>query len=123
MCIFCDYLAKDCDIIFQNEHVFVIYDHFPVSKGHALIMTKRHVKTYFEINEKELIDLNEAINQMKAILDDLYSPDGYNIGMNCGVAAGQSVMHLHIHLIPRYTFDCKNPKGGVRGVIPGKQKY
>lgn len=123
MCIFCDYLANNKQIIFQNDSVFVIYDHFPVSLGHTLIITKRHIQTYFEINQKELIDINKAIIQMKRILDDDYSPNGYNIGINCGVAAGQSIMHLHIHLIPRYKNDCENPKGGVRGVILGKQKY
>jgi diadenosine tetraphosphate (Ap4A) HIT family hydrolase len=88
-----------------------------------LIITKRHIKDIFQANDFELKDIREAIFEMKNRIDKTFNPDGYNVGTNCGQAAGQSVMHLHIHLIPRYKFDCVNPKGGVRGVIPGKQNY
>ncbi|XMB72666.1 HIT family protein [Mycoplasmatota bacterium WC30] len=123
MCIFCNKLQENIDIIYQNESVYVIYDGFPVSEGHMLIITKRHIENYFETNIQEVKNIDSAIKHMKTRLDELYHPDGYNIGINNGVAAGQSVMHLHIHLIPRYENDCLNPKGGVRGVKPGKRFY
>ncbi len=109
--------------IYENNHVYAILDGFPVSKGHTLIITKRHVGNYFSLNSDELKSIDEALKHMKNQLDDLYHPDGYNIGINNGEAAGQTVMHLHVHLIPRYKGDMPNPRGGVRGVIPGKQKY
>ena len=123
MCIFCDKLKDKTDIVFENKSVFVFYDHFPVSKGHCLIIPKRHIPDYFSLNQEELMDIDEAIHQMKTVLDQQFQPDGYNIGINNGMAAGQTVMHLHVHLIPRYEHDCENPRGGVRGVIPGKQNY
>lgn len=123
MCLFCERYAKKDNIIYENKTAFVINDGFPVSKGHCLIITKRHVLDYFQANRLELEDINNAIAYMKKQLDETLNPDGYNIGVNCGKTAGQSIMHLHVHLIPRYEFDCNNPKGGVRGVIPGKQSY
>jgi len=80
-------------------------------------------KTGFTANEEVQKDIMKALNAMKIVLDAEYNPDGYNIGANCGKDAGQSVMHLHVHLIPRYKGDMEDPKGGVRGVIPSKQKY
>lgn len=118
-CVFCD----NPKIILENELAFARWDEFPVSKGHVLFIPKRHVKDFFETTEKEKIALFELIDEMKKHLDERYSPDGYNIGMNCGKAAGQTVMHLHIHLIPRYIGDIENPKGGVRGIIPSKKDY
>ncbi|MBI9009399.1 MAG: HIT family protein [Tenericutes bacterium] len=123
MCLLCERYDKKVSILYENETVFVIYDGYPVSEGHCLIVSKRHITDYFEASDKELRDIEIAIKHMKEYLDKAFKPDGYNIGMNCGKAAGQSIMHLHIHLIPRYHSDCFNPKGGVRGVIPGKQKY
>ena len=123
MCIFCNKFQKNKEIIYQNETVFVIYDGFPVSEGHSLVITKRHIEDYFDTSKQEVMDIDMAIKHMKTLLDELYHPDGYNIGINNGTAAGQSVMHLHIHLIPRYENDCLNPKGGVRGVKPGKRFY
>lgn len=121
MCIFCE--RKDKKIIFENEYIYVIYDGFPVNPGHTLIITKRHVSNYFDttIDEKKSID--EALMLMKTKLDKEFHPDGYNIGINNGLAAGQTIMHLHVHLIPRYQGDIENPRGGVRGVIPQKQSY
>ena len=120
MCIFCE---KKFDIVYEDEVVYVIYDGFPVSKGHVLVITKAHRQDYFEatLNEKKSID--KALLHMKVTLDRLFQPDGYNIGINNGVSAGQTVRHLHVHLIPRYTGDMENPRGGVRGVIPSKQAY
>lgn len=123
MCLFCKtYLEKE-KIIYENESIFVVYDSFPVNKGHILLITKRHIEDYFQTSKQEVIDIDDALKHMKDVLDENYHPDGYNIGINCGDAAGQSIMHLHVHLIPRYRFDTKNPKGGIRGVIPEKQNY
>jgi len=123
MCIFCERYNKKVNILYENQTTFVIYDGYPVSEGHCLIITKRHIKDYFEANDAELKDIHSSITYMKKNIDKSFKPNGYNIGINCGSAAGQSIMHLHVHLIPRYNDDCFNPKGGVRGVIPGKQSY
>jgi len=123
MCIFCQKLIEKEEILYENDSVFVVYDSFPVNEGHVLIITKRHIKDYFETTKQEVADIDNALKHMKKVLDETYHPDGYNIGMNCGQTAGQTIMHLHVHLIPRYQFDTKNPKGGIRGVIPKKQDY
>ena len=101
------------------------FDQYPVSPGHMLLIPKRHCKTFFDLNKSELDELSDFIFQAKEYLANRLpkKPDGYNIGCNCGEAAGQTVMHMHMHLIPRYAGDVENPRGGVRGVIPNKQKY
>jgi diadenosine tetraphosphate (Ap4A) HIT family hydrolase len=109
--------------IFENEIGFVIYDGYPVSKGHCLIIPNRVYPDYFESTPEEIKGLNELIFMTKEFLDKEYKPSGYNIGVNCGEDSGQTVFHLHIHLIPRYKGDVEDPRGGVRGVIPSKQKY
>lgn len=120
-CIFCD-LPKE-KIILENELARAFYDEFPVSKGHILIIPKRHIANFFELEQKELNDINSLILECKKIIDNKYAPDGYNIGVNVGKHAGQSVFHVHVHLIPRYKGDVADPKGGIRGVIPEKQNY
>jgi diadenosine tetraphosphate (Ap4A) HIT family hydrolase len=120
-CIFCT-IQKE-RIVLENEYAYAIYDGFPVNPGHFLIIPKRHFSDYFESSDTERLALLKLVDEAKKILDKEKHPAGYNIGINIGEAAGQSVMHLHIHLIPRYTGDVKNPRGGVRGVIPGKQSY
>lgn len=120
-CLFCSW--KEEKIIMENEMAFARYDEFAVSKGHILIMTKRHVKDFFETTLEERQAIFELIDRAKASIDKKYHPTGYNIGMNCGLSAGQSVMHVHVHLIPRYDGDVENPRGGIRGVIPQKQNY
>lgn len=122
-CLFCEKRDIRTEFIYENESVFVLYDQYPVNKGHCLIIPKRHIVEYFDLERDELLDVDEAIRHMKDILSAKYQPDGYNIGVNNGKAAGQTIMHLHIHLIPRYEGDCLNPRGGVRGVIPDKQNY
>ncbi len=122
-CLFCKGKEDKEKIVLENEYAFVMFDEFPVNKGHMLFMTKRHVKDFFGTTTEEKNAIFELIEKAKEILDKKYSPDGYNIGMNCGEAAGQSVMHVHVHLIPRYVGDVKNPRGGVRGIIPEKQNY
>lgn len=99
------------------------FDAFPVNPGHALIIPKRHVADYFDLTEDEVVAMQALLREVKAIVEKRFNPDGYNIGVNVNAAAGQSVFHVHMHLIPRYKGDVENPKGGVRGVIPSKQKY
>tara|TARA_R110001599_G_scaffold230819_1_gene430092 strand:- start:4975 stop:5334 length:360 start_codon:yes stop_codon:yes gene_type:complete len=118
ICPFCDF-----EIVIEALLVYVRYDKFPVSQGHCLIIPKRHVETWFDMTKEEQIEAFELIDKVKALIDEKYSPDGYNIGMNCGETAGQTIPHAHIHVIPRYKGDMENPRGGVRGVIPEKQSY
>lgn len=120
-CLFCNF--KKDEYTLENKLAYAIYDGFPVSKGHMLFITKRHIQTFFEITNEEKIAIFDLINRAKEILDRKYNPDGYNIGTNCGKYAGQSIMHVHIHLIPRYKNDVQNPLGGIRGVIPNKKEY
>jgi len=120
-CIFCNIEIER--IITENELAFAIYDSFPVSKGHMLLIPKKHINNYFEADEHTKLQLWKLVDECKKMADKKFAPQGYNIGINCGEAAGQTVMHLHIHLIPRYTGDIENPRGGVRGVIPDKRIY
>ena len=107
----------------ENELAYVLEDSNPVNPGHCLIVPRRHVAEFFDATAEEKMAIFELIDEMKAIIDKKYSPDGYNIGVNIGKFAGQSVPHIHIHMMPRYQGDVENPRGGVRGVIPQKQKY
>lgn len=107
----------------ESEYGFAAYDMHPASEGHFLVIPRRHFASYFDINDEELVDLWGLVARGKKIVDETYHPDGYNIGINVGESAGQSIHHLHIHVIPRYKGDVKNPKGGVRGVIPVKKLY
>ena len=118
-CPFC----RDPEFIIENELAFASWDSYPVNPGHCLITPRRHVAEYFQATAEEKIAIWTLVDQMKAIIDKEHKPDGYNIGVNIGAAAGQSVPHIHIHMIPRYWGDVEDPKGGVRGVIPHRQKY
>ena len=109
--------------LLENEFGFVVYDGFPVSKGHCLVVPHRVYSNYFDSTEDEVIGLQKLVVETKEFLDQEYEPHGYNIGINCGEVSGQTIPHVHIHVIPRYKGDMDNPKGGVRGVIPSKQKY
>ncbi|MDR3502171.1 MAG: HIT family protein [Legionella sp.] len=109
--------------IHESERFFVIKDGFPVSPGHCLIISKELKTTFFDLSDAERVELINIIDIVKDIIEKEFTPDGYNIGMNCGLAAGQSVMHFHCHVIPRYQGDMKNPKGGVRYCIPEKGNY
>lgn len=121
-CVFCN-KDENRKVIYEGKVWIAVMDGYPVSEGHTLLIPKRHVETYFELNEFEMLSLHLAIKKVKEKLDEMYHPDGYNIGMNCGTAAGQTVMHCHVHVIPRYNGDVENPRGGVRGVIPSKKEY
>ena len=109
--------------LLENEVGFVIYDGYPVSKGHCLIVPHRVYSDYFESTNEEVIGLQKLVLETKKLLDGKFQPDGFNVGINSGETGGQTVPHVHIHLIPRYKGDMENPRGGVRGVIPSKQKY
>ena len=113
----------ESDHIASNALSFAIRDAFPVSPGHTLIIPRRLVATWFDATTDEQHALLALANVVKAGLDAELSPDGYNIGINVGAAAGQTVMHLHMHVIPRYHGDMPDPRGGVRHVIPGKGNY
>ena len=122
-CIFCN--KTNCKVISETKNFFIIRDTAnPVTKHHTLIISNRHVADFFDLTKNEMNDLDEILKsqkeELKKIDDDI---SGFNVGVNIGKDAGQSIMHCHIHLIPRKKGDVKDPRGGVRGVIPEKQKY
>ena len=121
-CIFCK-IRKE-ELQFENKLAYSSRDSYPVSEFHSLIVPKRHVETYFELTNEEIQACNELIMETKVkILKQDSTVKGFNIGTNAGKVAGQSIMHCHIHLIPRREGDVENPQGGVRSVIPKKQHY
>ena len=123
-CPFCEIINNDIQrIIFQNDLAIVLRDGYPISNGHTLIIPKRHVDSYFSITKEERNAIFELVEQTKKYIDNEFKPDAYNIGINDGVEAGQTVPHLHIHLIPRYKGDAENPRGGVRWLFPDKADY
>lgn len=113
-CIFCS--KSGAELICENGLAKAFYDNFPVNEGHALVVPKRHIATYFEAEPEELAAMNELVFRVKELLDSKYHPHGYNVGVNVGEAGGQTVFHLHIHVIPRYQGDVENPRGGIRKV-------
>lgn len=124
-CLFCELQAKSRErIVEENALAYVIRDGFPVTEYHSLIISKRHVRDYFDLTQAEVNAINRLIKNQKQVIGDLDSTiDGYNIGMNCGESAGQTVLHCHVHLIPRRVGDVANPRGGIRHLIPGKGNY
>jgi diadenosine tetraphosphate (Ap4A) HIT family hydrolase len=121
-CLFCN--IKESGLAKENDLAYVSYDSFPVSEGHCLIIPKRHVKDYFDLSNEEIIACNDLIKEIKnEIIKKDSSVKGFNIGSNAGKISGQSILHCHIHLIPRRAGDVENPQGGVRSVIPSKQHY
>jgi len=121
-CIFCN--KEKLDNIYSDDIFYVIRDGYPVTKGHTLIILNDHNKSYFDLRDVDILRLNQIIRfQKDELIEKDNSISGFNIGINQGKDAGQTVMHLHIHLIPRRKGDVEDPKGGVRGVIPVKQNY
>ena len=110
-------------VMIEGKYGFAAYDRHPASEGHFLVIPHRHFASYFDINDQEREDLWSIVAEAKKMVDEAFNPDGYNIGINVGEWAGQSIHHLHIHVIPRYKGDVENPRGGVRGVIPAKKLY
>lgn len=119
----CPFCNLEREKILESEMSFAIYDGFPVNEGHTLIIPKRHTANYFDLTIGEQTDCIELLNRVKLIVQEKYSPTGFNVGININEAAGQTVPHVHIHLIPRYDGDVEEPRGGVRGVIPEKKNY
>ena len=109
--------------IYSGVYFFMIYDGYPVSPGHILIISNDEKLDYFSLNQEEQKELTSLIEVAKEIIEKKYTPNGYNIGMNCGEAAGQTVMHFHCHVIPRYIGDMENPRGGIRHCIKDKGYY
>lgn len=120
ICPFCN-ISRE--VLAENDLAFAIFDMFPVSNGHVLIIPRRHISVFFELTESEQIACIQLSNQVKQIIQNDLKPDGFNIGINIGESAGQTISHAHIHIIPRYIGDVDNPRGGVRGVIPDKKEY
>lgn len=118
-CPFCD--TSNYEV--TSDLVFCKSDSYPVSEGHTLIIPKRHISSYFDCTRQERLELWDMVEDMRCELLEQHGPDGFNVGINIGEAAGQTVPHMHIHIIPRYSGDMTDPRGGVRGVIPDKQKY
>ena len=121
-CPFC-YPSKEAELIVESAQAFSIFDKYPVNPGHALIIPKRHVSDYFELSFKEQSSCIFMLNKVKEVIQKRFNTDGFNIGLNVGETAGQTVNHVHIHLIPRFMGDVEDPRGGVRGVIPENRMY
>ena len=124
MAAYCPFCPPSFDRIFlESDPILALWDAHPVSPGHALIIPRRHVPDWFAATDAERAALTAAIDDVRREIDRHHRPDGYNIGINVGEAAGQTVFHLHVHVIPRYRGDVAQPRGGVRGVIPSRADY
>ena len=125
-CLFCkaQEIEYKKEVVYENDFFYATRDSYPVTKLHTLVIPKRHFQSYFDMNNDEIKSINSILNhQRKEIVQLDSSVTAFNIGINDGKDAGQSIYHLHVHLIPRRQGDVENPRGGVRGVIPAKQKY
>ena len=120
-CPFCN--ADASKVLMANDHAIAFFDGFPVTPGHSLIIPRRHISSFFEATKEEQAALFDLLGEMRQRLLAERNPDGFNIGINDGAAAGQTVMHLHMHLIPRYAGDTEDPRGGVRWIMPVKAPY
>jgi diadenosine tetraphosphate (Ap4A) HIT family hydrolase len=118
-CPFC----KTDGAVLENMLAYARLDKFPVTPGHLLIIPRRHEANFFATRSDELEAIWALVEEAKALLDNKFNPDGYNLGVNVGATAGQTIAHAHLHVIPRYRGDVDQPRGGVRGVNPGKQQY
>ncbi|MEG2076200.1 MAG: HIT domain-containing protein [Victivallaceae bacterium] len=121
-CPFCN-IRSTRGIIAENELALAFHDAFPVSDGHTLVIPKRHIADFFMLEKEEISLIHDLSLECRGILQKEFHPNGFNVGVNVGTAAGQTIFHCHVHLIPRYNNDVLNPRGGVRGVIPSKQSY
>ncbi len=123
-CLFCNSNDEaQHNLIDSNELAYARWDNFPASKGHAEVIPKRHVASFFDLSSDELQSLYALMKTVRSLIKDKYAVDEFTIGINEGRAAGRTIDHLHIHIIPRYAGDVENPRGGVRHVIPGKGSY
>jgi len=121
ICPFCN--IPEERIISSNEDGCIIRDGFPITPGHTLIVSQRHIESWFSLSEKEKLNLMNLLTYAQKDLEIELSPNGFNVGINDGQTAGQTIPHVHIHLIPRYKGDLEDPRGGIRNIIPAKAKY
>ncbi|PKN60292.1 MAG: HIT family protein [Deltaproteobacteria bacterium HGW-Deltaproteobacteria-11] len=121
ICPFCE--PGDRTVVLRNDLAMAFFDKYPVAPGHLLIVPLRHFPSWFDATSEEKTAMDQLLDEGRRLLEREFHPDGFNIGVNVGAAAGQTIFHLHVHLIPRKSGDTTNPRGGVRGVIPGKQEY
>ncbi|MFH1151816.1 MAG: HIT family protein [Nanoarchaeota archaeon] len=123
-CLFCKNLKeKENWVVSESPNFFSVFDENPVNKGHMMIITKEHIESFFDLDGEKGKELIEFIKKLKDYLDEKFNPEGYNLGVNDKEAGGQTIFHLHIHLIPRHKGDVENPIGGVRNIISGKGDY
>ena len=121
-CVFCE-KVKASDVLYENELAAAFRDGFPISKGHTLIIPKNHIQDYFELNKETKESMNELVEIARNDLIEELNQDAFNFGLNSGPAAGQTVGHAHLHLIPRFEGDVEDPRGGIRWIISEKAKY
>ncbi len=119
-CLFCKLKSDKSIILKQNKTFYTIYDITPVSLGHSIIVTKKHITSFFDLKDEEFVDLYYIIKELKKTLDEQFNAQGYNIGVNEGKSAGRTVEHLILHVIPRYNGDVINPQGGIRNILKYK---
>lgn len=123
-CLFCDRdNLQEHVLIIENDFCYARWDKFPVAPGHCEVIPKKHIVSFFDVSDDDSIKLFILLKEVRNIVQEKFNPDGFTIGINEGEAAGRTIHHLHIHLIPRYRGDVENPRGGVRNVIPGKGSY
>ena len=123
-CLFCSFqMAGSRSMIATNDLFFAVADHFPVNAGHTLLIPKRHVSKLADLRDDELLSFGHFLKEVQGVLESLHPVDGFNIGVNEGEAAGQTIEHLHIHLIPRFAGDVENPRGGIRNLKPALVEY
>jgi diadenosine tetraphosphate (Ap4A) HIT family hydrolase len=120
-CPFCNH--HELEIVLENHLAISFYDKFPVQKGHLLVIPKSHVESYFDASDEQISAIHQLLKKGKAFIEQEFSPDGFNIGVNVGYHGGQTVPHLHFHLIPRYKGDIEDPRGGIRKAIPNLVQY
>ena len=113
----------DKEKIIENDFAYSVYDGYPISNGHSLVVPKNIVSDIFELTDEEYLGCFDLIKKVREILKKKFKPDGFNIGINSGISAGQTIFHAHIHIIPRYNGDVSNPRGGIRNIIKGKDNY
>jgi ATP adenylyltransferase len=121
-CPLCRRLSEAAYLL-EGVAVVALFDAYPVSQGHTLIIPKRHVASFFDLNQAEQVEMLWLLDQVRRRLENLYQPRGFNVGVNIGEAAGQTIDHAHLHVIPRYAGDVQDPRGGIRNVIPAKARY
>lgn len=121
-CPFCERLRSD-DVVARSGHAVAFRDAYPVSPGHTLVVPRRHEPDYFALDDEERLAMWSLVATVREHLEERHAPDGYNVGVNAGGAAGQTVPHAHLHVIPRYEGDVDDPRGGIRHVIPDEARW